>query len=394
MNQQRKNLKRWFSILLTIIFCFTLLPTAAYAAGTKAQLDQITADWNKTIYSKSNSCTNSTYKYEGAYQCAAFSRYIFKNLYGHTDNLTNTNNIVTVTNHNTASSVLNQLKTVAAAGDAIRVTSSYGGSHIMHLYQVDSSNRIHVYESNFDGSTNQGRYYVYADISTFLDNTMRYNKKKVTVTNDKLSHTVELKVIHSKNNTASSVPAAQTVQVMFNGNGGTISEKSRTITKGSALGSFPKATRSGYTLKGWYRINTAVASLKVTETQKINNDMLLFAVWTKNTPTNTTTGTAAKTYYVKGTDGTLVMRKGPGSNYAQQALIPEGAAVKVTSSKNSGSWWYVTYNGKSGYAFKNYLTTTAPKSKTESSSTSKNTTANTAKDTQKTYYVKALTARW
>ena len=55
------------------------------------------------------------------------------------------------------------------------------------------------------------------------------------------------------------------------------------------------------------------------------------------------------------------MRKGPGSGYAQQTLIPEGAAVKVTPSKNSGSWWYVTYNGKSGYSYGKYLTTTAPK---------------------------------
>lgn len=31
MNQQRKNLKRWFSILLTIIFCFTLVPATVYA---------------------------------------------------------------------------------------------------------------------------------------------------------------------------------------------------------------------------------------------------------------------------------------------------------------------------------------------------------------------------
>lgn len=365
MKEQRKqNRKRWFAIFLSVVFCFTLLPATASAAGTKSQLDTITANWNKTVYSQSNSYTNTKYQYSGAYQCQAFSRYIFNNLYGHTDGLSNKNNTVTITNHSTASSLLNQLKTIAVPGDAIRVTSSYGGSHIMHLHQVDNSNRIHVYESNFDGSTNQGRYYVYPNINTFLDNTMRYDKKKVTVTNDALSHTVELKIIHSKKNTATNTtPAAQTVQVMFNGNGGTVSESSRTIIKGSALGSFPKATRSGYTLKGWYRVNTAVASLKVTESQKIDSDTMLFAVWSKNTSTTANTNAATKTYYVKGTDGTLVMRQGPGSNYGQQTLIPEGAAVKVTPSKNSGSWWYVTYNGKSGYSYSSYLTTTAPKAK-------------------------------
>ena len=43
MNQQRKNLKRWFSILLTIIFCFTLVPTTAFA---KAKIGANTNLWS------------------------------------------------------------------------------------------------------------------------------------------------------------------------------------------------------------------------------------------------------------------------------------------------------------------------------------------------------------
>ena len=46
----------------------------------------------------------------------------------------------------------------------------------------------------------------------------------------------------------------------------------------------------------------------------------------------------------------------------------EGSILTVTKSKNKGNWWYVTYNGQSGYAHKNYLTTTAPEVRVATSS--------------------------
>lgn len=450
---KRKNLKRWFSILLTAVFCFTLLPATAYAAGTKAQLDTITTNWNKTTYSQSNSFTNTKYQYSGAYQCQAFSRYIFNNLYGHTDGLSNKNNTVTITNHSTASSLLNQLKTKAQPGDAIRVTApAYGGSHIMHLYQIDSSNQIHVYESNYDGTTNKGRYHIYPDIATFVDHTMRLtvNKKsyKVTVSNDKLSYKVELKIIHSKHNNGnssnnSSTATVQEKQLISNGTytltpkhasgmrldiaSASTSNKANVqiykandtnaqkftfkhlgnnyysitnVNSGKVLDVTGGSSTAGANVQQYGWANVPAQRWKVTKTSdgyfylspdtnenlaldvnksgKTNGTNVL--VWTNcatdnqkwkltsaaaktttsNTSTTTTKAPSTKTYYVYNTDGTLVMRKGPGSGYAQQALIPEGAAVTVTPSKNSGSWWHVTYNGKSGYSYGKYLTATKP----------------------------------
>lgn len=60
------------------------------------------------------------------------------------------------------------------------------------------------------------------------------------------------------------------------------------------------------------------------------------------------------------TTANLNVRQGPGIGYALVTNIPNGTSVKTT--KQSGTWVYVTYNGKSGYVSTGYLkqTTTAP----------------------------------
>ena len=67
----------------------------------------------------------------------------------------------------------------------------------------------------------------------------------------------------------------------------------------------------------------------------------------------------ATTYYVKGTDGSLVINSRASAGYGIGS-IPEGGKCTVDFSRSSGNWWYVTYNGVSGYSYKSYLTTTAP----------------------------------
>lgn len=60
------------------------------------------------------------------------------------------------------------------------------------------------------------------------------------------------------------------------------------------------------------------------------------------------------------TTANLNMRKGAGIGYALVATIPNGTTVKAT--KKSGTWYQVSYNGKSGYVSAGYLkqTTTTP----------------------------------
>lgn len=60
------------------------------------------------------------------------------------------------------------------------------------------------------------------------------------------------------------------------------------------------------------------------------------------------------------TTANLNVRQGAGIGYALVTTIPNGTVVKAT--KQSGSWYYVTYNGKSGYVSAGYLkeTSTTP----------------------------------
>lgn len=60
------------------------------------------------------------------------------------------------------------------------------------------------------------------------------------------------------------------------------------------------------------------------------------------------------------TTANLNVRQGAGTGFALVTTIPNGTTV--TATKQSGSWVYVTYNGKSGYVSTGFLkqTTTAP----------------------------------
>ena len=402
MKEQRKRKhKRWFAIFLSVVFCFTLLPTAASAKAT------VTANTN--LWSASNpSAGANKYDSNWIYWSQGASKYGGKmqssgcRVVAQAKLLKETGIVTAPTSQFNPDTYVEWAYKNGFFGDGKQhftkyigeITKTAGKAPVEYAKTLGKTLTLEKIV-NLSGNNatdvktvmdyiNQGYYvilgctahhvYVHRGMSLQKNTPVivdsfkgsSYNEEVVVdydgYHKESFGCTFTKARLYKVGNTTTTTPAA-TVQITFNANGGTVSEKSRTITKGSALGSFPKATRSGYTLKGWYSTTTATASSKVTESQKLNSNMTLYAVWSKNatTTTNTTTSAATKTYYVKGTDGTLVMRKGPGSNYAQQTLIPEGASVKVTPSKNSGSWWYVTYNGKSGYSYSSYLTTTAPK---------------------------------
>lgn len=76
------------------------------------------------------------------------------------------------------------------------------------------------------------------------------------------------------------------------------------------------------------------------------------------TPTTPSTGQSINQPFT--TTANLNVRQGAGIGYALVTTIPNGTVVKAT--KQSGSWYYVTYNGKSGYVSAGYLkqTSTTP----------------------------------
>ncbi|MDX5980355.1 SH3 domain-containing protein [Exiguobacterium profundum] len=76
------------------------------------------------------------------------------------------------------------------------------------------------------------------------------------------------------------------------------------------------------------------------------------------TPTTPSTGQSINQQFT--TTANLNVRQGAGIGYPLVTTIPNGTVVKAT--KQSGSWYYVTYNGKSGYVSAGYLkqTSTTP----------------------------------
>lgn len=76
------------------------------------------------------------------------------------------------------------------------------------------------------------------------------------------------------------------------------------------------------------------------------------------TPTTPSTGQSINQPFT--TTANLNVRQGAGVGYPLVTTIPNGTVVKAT--KQSGSWYYVTHNGKSGYVSAGYLkeTSTTP----------------------------------
>ena len=76
--------------------------------------------------------------------------------------------------------------------------------------------------------------------------------------------------------------ASMDVTATFNGNGGTASTSSKSVSKGGKLGTLPTASRSGYTFLGWYT-STNGGSNPITAATTISEDTTFYAHWQKNT---------------------------------------------------------------------------------------------------------------
>ncbi|MBO7721797.1 MAG: InlB B-repeat-containing protein [Kiritimatiellae bacterium] len=67
-------------------------------------------------------------------------------------------------------------------------------------------------------------------------------------------------------------------KVTFDGNGGTPGTKSRNVLRGGQIGTLPKATRKGYTLKGWF----AEDGEKIYKTDEVDGKVTCYAQWKRN----------------------------------------------------------------------------------------------------------------
>ena len=79
------------------------------------------------------------------------------------------------------------------------------------------------------------------------------------------------------------------VKIKWDANGGKIGSKktvTTTVNKGSKIGTLQKATRTGYTLKGWYTKKTG--GTKISKSTKLKKSTTYYAQWEKSTTKPTT----------------------------------------------------------------------------------------------------------
>ena len=106
-------------------------------------------------------------------------------------------------------------------------------------------------------------------------------KKTLKITFEENGVTVETSI---EINVKEAVVPVENCMVTFDANGGTdLSEASRTVEKGKAIGALPSVKRDGYTLKGWYTEKTGGS--EVTQATVITEDITLYARW-ETTGTN------------------------------------------------------------------------------------------------------------
>lgn len=120
--------------------------------------------------------------------------------------------------------------------------------------------------------------------------------------------TTTTKVISNKTWYARWTPTYKNYTVTWDGNGGTPSKSSSSFHYNDALGTLPKATRTGYTFKGWSTSKTG--TVNVSTTTKVTANVTYYAVWTINSYTwtfdaNGGTGDTTKTLNYNATLSTL-----------------------------------------------------------------------------------------
>ncbi len=152
--------------------------------------------------------------------------------------------------------------------------------------------------------------------------------------------------------TLSKGPQPFTVTYDANGGSGTTT---KTVYDGSSYGTLPSATRTGYTLKGWYTAKTGGS--KVSTTTTVTRTHTLYAQWTANNYTVTynanggSVSTTSKQVTYNSTYGTLPTPTRTGYTFSGWYTAASGGTkitkdTKVTTNKNHNlyaHWQVLSY---------------------------------------------------
>ena len=129
-----------------------------------------------------------------------------------------------------------------------------------------------------------------------------------------------------------------TVTVSFLGNGGSPSSQSQTYTVGSAYGSFPSVTRSGYTFAGWNTSSDGTGTAVTAASIATSSITTLFAQWTSNTVTVTfhgnggTPATQTSSYTIGAAYGSFPSVSRNGYTFSSWNTQEDGTGTTVIAS--------------------------------------------------------------
>ena len=215
--------------------------------------------------------------------------------------------------------------------------------------------------------------------------------------------------------------------VTFNGNGGTPSESSRVVNYGDAIGTLPTATRTHYTLKGWF--TAASGGTKISTSTKVTANVTYYAQWTPvnytitfnsnggsaatpptksiaylstigTLPTTTRTGYTFKGWFTNTSSGTQITEstvvKGNVTYYAQWTPIKYtitfnangGSAVASRTLDYDSILGPLPTTTRAGYDFKGWYTATSGGSQVYAHTVVKGTATYYARWEIKSYVVK------
>lgn len=392
---------RLAAVVLVLCMCFSMeMPAYGASCSTYTdrdalvkKMDDVYAAWNRSEYAG-----NLGKSYSGAFQCAAFARYMFNRTYGHTDGLSNANVVKNIATFHTVADAQAFITKNARVGDNIRISSAtgkndtYGSETVTHIFTVRSmeGGQVSLYESNY-GQKNKARKVTrnYTQLINACVNKPRYSASRkcsggrIVNASGRQAYIV-VKILHSAYNQTGTLGVNPSV---------TLSKTSMVLTEGESQWLFAVTTPADMKVS-WRSSNSSVAMVAnglvtarsaglatITATMNYGGH-----VYTKGcsvtvnavqsvtpqkpqpeTPVKPETPTQPQnttyTGYIKGTDGSLAINRTPSTQY-MIGEIPECAPCTVYTDKRSGNWVWVSYNGISGYSYSTYITTVKPASRT------------------------------
>ena len=164
-----------------------------------------------------------------------------------------------------------------------------------------------------------------------------------------VTENVTFKAQWTQNSTPTPDPEPETKDwtITFDPNGGTmVGSTTYGINTGEVysdvMGSMPQATRSGYTLSGWYNEKYGY-TLNMSDYFAVSENVTFKAQWTKtSTPTTYSTG-------VYKDDAGIAMRSSASSSAAINFTVPANTQITVTTV--SGSWGFCQYSSYTGWVY-------------------------------------------